>query len=129
MLPAGVAVQRGRQPADGQASTSIADLLGVRVTARNWRPKPSLPGWRSTISAATVRRWLAVDAPKPWQRRSWIFRCDPGFVAKATVVLDLYASDIGTGRVIGRCAPTTASARIIVELWFGPQSPYAGVHA
>ena len=45
----------------------------------------------STVSASTVRRWLAADALKPWQHRSWIFPRDPGFAAKASRVLDLYA--------------------------------------
>ena len=31
------------------------------------------------------------DALKPWRHRSWIFPRDPGFAAKAAVVLDLYA--------------------------------------
>ncbi len=44
-----------------------------------------------TISAATVRRWLAADALKPWQHRSWIFPRDPDFQTKAARVLDLYA--------------------------------------
>ena len=44
-----------------------------------------------TISAATVRRWLAADAIKPWQHRSWIFPRDPDFGTKAARVLDLYA--------------------------------------
>ncbi len=43
------------------------------------------------ISAPTVRRWLAEDAIKPWQYRSWIFIRDPDFTAKAGRVLDLYA--------------------------------------
>lgn len=43
-----------------------------------------------TISASTVRRWLAEDALKPWQFRSWIFPRDPDFAAKATRALDLY---------------------------------------
>ncbi|WP_328799857.1 hypothetical protein [Rhodococcus sp. WAY2] len=38
-----------------------------------------------------MRRWLSEDALKPWQFRSWIFITDPGFVAKAARVLDLYA--------------------------------------
>lgn len=42
-------------------------------------------------SVATVRRWLAEDALKPWQYQSWIFISDPQFAAKAAVVLDLYA--------------------------------------
>lgn len=43
------------------------------------------------VSASTVRRWLAADALKPWQHRSWIFITDPDFCAKAARVLDLYA--------------------------------------
>jgi transposase len=44
-----------------------------------------------TVSASTVRRWLAGDALKPWQHRSWISVRDPQFAAKAGRVLDLYA--------------------------------------
>jgi hypothetical protein len=43
-----------------------------------------------SVSAATVRRWLARDAIKPWQYRSWIFPRDPNFAVKAERVLDLY---------------------------------------
>jgi transposase len=43
------------------------------------------------ISASTVRRWLATDALKPWQYRSWIAPRAPDFAARAIVVLDLYA--------------------------------------
>jgi transposase len=42
-------------------------------------------------SASTIGRWLAGDALKPWQHRSWISVRDPGFAAKAARVLDLYA--------------------------------------
>ena len=42
-------------------------------------------------SASTIWRWLAEDAIKPWQVRSWIFRRDPDFQSKAGRVLDLYA--------------------------------------
>jgi hypothetical protein len=45
----------------------------------------------SSLSASTVRRWLAADAIKPWQHRSWIFPRDPDFAVKAGRVLDLYA--------------------------------------
>ena len=45
----------------------------------------------ASISASTVRRWLAADALKPWQHRSWIFPRDPDFGFKAGRVLDLYA--------------------------------------
>ncbi|MEZ5150281.1 IS630 family transposase [Rhodococcus zopfii] len=48
-------------------------------------------GITDTISASTVRRWLAADAIKPWQYRSWIFPRDPNFAPKAARVLDLYA--------------------------------------
>lgn len=44
-----------------------------------------------TVSASTIRRWLARDALKPWQHRSWISVRDPGFAVKAARVLDLYA--------------------------------------
>jgi hypothetical protein len=45
----------------------------------------------TAASASTIWRWLAEDAIKPWQVRSWIFRRDPDFRAKAGRVLDLYA--------------------------------------
>jgi hypothetical protein len=52
------------------------------------------------VSASTIRRWLARDALKPWQHRSWISVRDPQFAVKAARVLDLYA---GTwdGRPLG----------------------------
>jgi transposase len=51
-------------------------------------------------SASTVRRWLAGDALKPWQHRSWISVRDPEFAARAGRVLDLYAG-IWDGRPLG----------------------------
>ena len=48
-------------------------------------------GITQAVSAATIGRWLAEDAIKPWQHRSWIFIRDPDFRAKASRVLDLYA--------------------------------------
>ena len=53
-----------------------------------------------TVSASTVRRWLAGDALRPWQHRSWISVRDPDFAAKAARVLDLYAG-IWDGRPLG----------------------------
>lgn len=44
----------------------------------------------SSVSPSTVRRWLAEDAIKPWQYRSWIFPRDPNFATKAARILDLY---------------------------------------
>lgn len=48
-------------------------------------------GMVQTISASTVRRWLAEDVLKPWQHQSWIYPRDPDFATKAARVLDLYA--------------------------------------
>jgi DDE superfamily endonuclease len=42
------------------------------------------------ISGTTVWRWLAEDAIRPWNYRSWIFPRDPNFAAKAGRILDLY---------------------------------------
>jgi hypothetical protein len=42
------------------------------------------------VSTTTLWRWLAEDPIKPWQHHAWIFPRDPGFAAKAGVVLDLY---------------------------------------
>jgi transposase len=53
-----------------------------------------------TASASTIRRWLAADALKPWQHRSWISVRDPQFAAKAARVLDLYAR-IWDGQPLG----------------------------
>jgi len=55
--------------------------LAAEATAR---------GTVEAISPATIRRWLAADAIKPWQHRSWIFPRDPHFQVKAARVLDLY---------------------------------------
>ena len=53
-----------------------------------------------SISASTVRRWLAGDALKPWQYRTWIYPRDPGFAVKAARALDLYAG-IWDGEPLG----------------------------
>ena len=73
------------------------------VRSRRWPvscpPRPGVPlsrwsapdlaveavarGVVESISASTVRRWLAGDALQPWQHRSWIFPRDPDFAAKA----------------------------------------------
>jgi transposase len=81
-----------------------------------------------SVSASSVRRWLAADALKPWQHRSWISIRDPGFEAKAARVLELYAGR-WKGRRLGpndfvvcadektsiqarcRCHPTLAPGR------------------
>jgi hypothetical protein len=57
-------------------------------------------GLVASVAASTVRRWLAEDAIKPWQYRSWIFPRDRDFAAKAARVLDLYER-IWDGRRLG----------------------------
>jgi transposase len=57
-------------------------------------------GITKAVSAATAGRWLAEDAIKPWQHRSWIFIRDPDFRAKAARILDLYARS-WDGRPLG----------------------------
>jgi hypothetical protein len=42
------------------------------------------------VSGTTVWRWLAEDAIRPWNHRSWIFPRDPNFAEKAGRILDLY---------------------------------------
>jgi DDE superfamily endonuclease len=49
-----------------------------------------IEGGITDASASTIWRWLAEDAIKPWQVRSWIFRRDPDFREKAGWALDLY---------------------------------------
>jgi transposase len=44
----------------------------------------------TSISSATIWRILTGDAIRPWFHRSWIAARDPGFAAKAAVVLALY---------------------------------------
>jgi hypothetical protein len=42
------------------------------------------------VSGITVWRWLAEDAIRPWNYRSWIFPRDPRFAERAGPILDLY---------------------------------------
>jgi hypothetical protein len=72
-LPAVRAVPLGRW--------SLAELRQEVITT----------GLVDQVSVSTLWRWLTEDALKPWRPRSWIFPRDPGFAAKAAVVLDLYA--------------------------------------
>lgn len=48
-------------------------------------------GIAESISAATIGRWLARDALKPWQYQFWLFPRGPDFGPKAARALDLYA--------------------------------------
>jgi hypothetical protein len=52
----------------------------------------------SSISAATVTRWLQADQIKPWQYRSWQQPTDPRFLERAIPILDLYERAQGLAR-------------------------------
>jgi transposase len=60
----------------------------------------------SSISAATIRRWLREERIKPWQHRYWQKSTDPRFLEKATVVLRLYekAAELARKREVIVCA-------------------------
>jgi transposase len=62
----------------------------ARWTCPELARKAAADGISPAPSPSTVRRWLADDAIKPWQHRSWIFPRDPRFAVKASRVLDLY---------------------------------------
>jgi transposase len=62
----------------------------ARWTCPELARQAAADGIVATVSASTVRRWLADDAIKPWQHRSWIFPRDPYFALKGGRVLDLY---------------------------------------
>jgi transposase len=92
----------GRPPAFSPLQAAQVKALACQLPAETGVPlarwsAPDLAreaierGIAPFVSASTVRRWLAEDALKPWQYRSWIFITDPDFRAKAQRVLDLYA--------------------------------------
>jgi transposase len=104
------APRSGRPPAFTAADRAEAVALACALPAESGVPLSRWSGpdlarelaARRAIaaSASTVRRWLAGDALKPWQHRSWISVRDPQFAAKAARVLDLYAG-IWDGRPLG----------------------------
>jgi transposase len=69
---------------------SKRDLPLSRWSSSELAAQAVAEGLVSSVAASTVRRWLAEDAIKPWQYRSWIFPRDPDFAIKAGRVLDLY---------------------------------------
>jgi transposase len=95
------APRSGRPPVFTAADRAEAVALACALPAESGLPLsrwscPELARELATrcqiaASASTIRRWLATDALKPWQHRSWISVRDPAFAAKATRVLDLYA--------------------------------------
>jgi transposase len=104
------APRSGRPPVFTSAERAEAIALACALPAESGVP---LSRWscpelarelaarcKITISASTIRRWLAGDALKPWQHRSWISVRDPGFAVRAAGVLDLYAG-IWDGEPLG----------------------------
>ncbi len=67
------------------------ELPFSRLQVPDIRAEAIRAGIVAEISGATIWRWLADDALRPWTHRSWIFPRDPDFARKAGVVLDLYA--------------------------------------
>ena len=61
-----------------------------RWTAPELAAELAAQGLASPISPSSVLRILAEHPIKPWRYQSWIFPRDPGFAAKATVILGLY---------------------------------------
>jgi transposase len=61
-----------------------------RWTAPELAAELAAQGLAGPISPSSVLRILAEHPLKPWRYQSWIFPRDPGFAAKATVILDLY---------------------------------------
>jgi transposase len=104
------APRSGRPPAFTAADRAEVIALACTLPAESGVPLSKWSGpdlarelaarCQIAASASTIRRWLAGDALKPWQHRSWISVRDPEFAAKAARVLDLYA---GTwdGRPLG----------------------------
>jgi transposase len=73
------------------AARQVADRLPwSRWSSAELAAQAVAEGLAVSVSASTVRRWLAEDTIKPWQYRSWIFPRDPDFAVKAARVLDLY---------------------------------------
>ena len=56
--------------------------LAAELTAKGFVSAP--------MSVTSLLRILAENPVRPWQYQSWIYPRDPGFAAKATVILDLY---------------------------------------
>jgi hypothetical protein len=94
------------------------ELPFSRLQVPDIRAEAIRAGVVAEISGATIWRWLADDALRPWTHRSWIFPRDPDFARTAGVVLDLYArryqgQKLGLGEYV-LCADekTSIQARI-----------------
>jgi len=75
----------------------------------------------SDASASTIGRWLAEDAIRRWQHRSWIFPRDPNFLQKAGRVLDLYAGrwegKLRATASLGPSAPSFLASALSPATW------------
>jgi hypothetical protein len=84
-------------------------------------------GLVAQISGRTLGRWLAEDAIRPWQHRSWIFPRDPNFQTKAERGLDLYQGFwegqalAANDYVISADAKTSIQARVRLHATLPPQ--------
>jgi len=95
------APRSGRPPVFTPADRAEAVALACALPAESGVPLSRWSGpdlarelaarCQLAVSASTIGRWLAGDALKPWQHRSWISVRDPQFAARAAPVLDLYA--------------------------------------
>jgi transposase len=95
------APRSGRPPVFTAADRAEAVALACALPAESGVPlsKWSCPELARELaarcqvaaSASTIGRWLAGDALKPWQHRSWISVRDPDFAVKAARVPGLYA--------------------------------------
>ena len=104
------APRSGRPPVFTAADRAEAVALACALPAESGVPlskwsRPELARelaarCQIAASASTIGRWLAADALKPWQHRSWISVRDPEFAVKAARVLDLYAG-IWDGQPLG----------------------------
>ncbi len=61
-----------------------------RLSAAEIAREAAARGIVAEVSWVTVWRWLAEDAIRPWNYRSWIFPRDPRFAERAGPILDLY---------------------------------------
>ncbi|MET9183103.1 IS630 family transposase [Kitasatospora aureofaciens] len=113
----------GRPPSFTALQVADAKALACRLPAETGVPLarwtcPELAaelaarGITGPVSASTVRRWLAEDALKPWQYRSWIFITDPEFQVKAERVSEdeyvISADEKTSIQARCRCHPTLA---------------------
>jgi hypothetical protein len=101
---AAVGGAQGQTAVGSPAAFPLTHVAAVKAVARELPIRYGLPLSRfsrtelhrlvldvSEASASSVWRRLHDAALKPWQQRSWIYRRDPEFEAKAARVLDLYA--------------------------------------